>query len=100
MSTEDQAYATIIILILASAIVLLVVDTRPLWSREKLIHEGFLNDYYEVGGSHIFHFEGDPPIAERGWLWKTFLPRNRTVALYRRGSALVVREVSKPSIGA
>jgi len=98
MSREDQIYASVIIAIFVAAAVLLVVDTRPLWSREKLIQKGVLSEHYQLGGSYIFKFRNETPVAEKGWLWKTFLPTNRTVALYRRGGALVVKEVFNPSI--
>lgn len=94
---RELVYNAIVILLLGLAFSMLIVETRPLWSGERLIHEGVLIDHYELGDSHIFQFD-DKTIPVDGWMWKINFPLNRTVAVYKKGNTILVKEVTKPTI--
>jgi len=99
MKREDAIYTAAILGIFAVAIAILVVETRSLWAQEELVHEGNLTSYSEMEGLHVFIFEDNTTSMEIGWLWKTYPRINRQVRLLRRGPAIVLEEVTEPSIG-
>ena len=99
MTREDVIFTVAIVCLFATAIAILVVETRSIWASEELIHEGLLTAYNEMEELHIFTFEDNATKMETGWLWKTYPRLNRTVRLYRRGGALILEEVFEPSIG-
>jgi len=94
---KETAYWAIIIALFASAIALLLIETRPIWAREKLIHEGKLNAHYETDNVHFFDFQNET-VTISGWLWKKYFPVNATVAVYKKGPAVVVRAVTEPTL--
>jgi hypothetical protein len=99
MSREDMVFSIAIICLFVVAIAVLVIETRSLWAAEKLIHEGNLTSYSKLEELHVFTFEDNTTSMEIGWLWKTYTRVNRNVRLYRRGQAIIVEEISEPSIG-
>ena len=99
MSREETAFTIATICLFAVAIAILVVETRSLWAAEELIHEGNLTSYSQLEGLHVFTFEDNKTSMEVGWLWKTYPRVNRNVRLLRRGRAIIVEEITEPSIG-
>ncbi len=98
MAREDVACAILILFLFVLAAIILVLETRSLWAKETLIYQGNLTSYARSEGNHSFTFDGNHTITETGWLWKTHPPLNRMVSLYRRGNALVLKEVTEPVI--
>jgi hypothetical protein len=104
MSKEDLIWATVVALLIGLAVGILAVETRPIWAKERLVHEGVLMAYDDTAGMHFFYFQ-DPSspaeqitVTETGWMWKTHLPLNATVTIHKRGDTIVVREVIEPSL--
>ncbi len=90
MGRKETAFRAIIISIFIIGSILLVLELRPILSKEKLLHRGRLKNHYQASGDHLFEFE-NRTITTSGWLWKTYFPLNETISLYERGPAIVVR---------
>lgn len=98
MTREDQAYAMAVVILFGLAIAMLVSVSRPLWAKERLLHQGVLTAHRAYGTIHEFDFSDKTTITEAGWLWKSYLHTNRTVSLLKKDGAIVVREISEPLI--
>lgn len=98
MTREDQAYAAAVLILFGLAIAMLVSVSKPLWAKERLLHQGVLTAHRAYGNIHEFDFSDNTTITEAGWLWKTYLHTNRTVSVLKKDGAIVVREISQPVI--
>ena len=93
----DTVYVLVVISLLTLGGAVLIVETRPIWAEKRFIYEGNLTGYTEFEEFQVFTF-GNTTITEKGWLWKTYLPLNKNVALYKKAGALVVEERTQPVV--
>ncbi len=81
-----------------SSFLILVGETRSIWAKPVLLRQGTLKAYTSFKGLRYFEFSDNSTLVEKGWMWKTFVPLGREVAVYKKGRAIVVQELSTRDI--
>ena len=94
----ETIYLLAVITVIILAGLVLVMETRPMWAQKRFIYEGNLTSHTMFEGFHVFSFGGNTTITEKGWLWKTYLPMDRNVVLYKKAGALIVEERTPAAI--
>ena len=82
----------LIVTLFVLSVLILVGETRSIWAKPVLLHQGVLRSYTSFKGLRYFEFADNTTIVEKGWMWKTFVVKGREVAVYKKGRAIVVEE--------
>lgn len=103
MNSQDALLIAIVLMMFGAALAIILAETRPLWATKTLAHQGRLLAHQSSARLHFFTFWDESQnqsimVTLEGWLWKTYLPLNRTVSIYTRGGTILVQEWVQPVV--